>query len=315
MTAERRLIALGAVLVLAAVLYLAWNLRAPYGYILSLRVQRLAALMMVGAASGAATMVFQTLVRNRLLTPGIVGFDALFIFLQTLLVLLLGGVGFALLPPGGLFLLEAICLMAAALALFGWLLRKGAEDLIRLVLTGVVLGVLLRGLSGFGQRLLDPSEYAVLQQVSIASFGNVDSGALAISAVALMLALAAAMAMAPALDVAAFGRSSARSLGLAYDRTVLGGLAVVSALVAVSTALVGPVIFLGLLAASLAHATIPSWRHALRIPAGAMLGAVILVLGQFVFERVLALQSALSVVIEFAGGLVFLALVLQRRAQ
>ena len=271
------------------------------------------ALVLVGAATGAATVIFQTIAANRLLTPGIVGFDALFIFIQTTLVMILGGVGYADLPETPKFLAEAACLTAAAMALFGVLFRKGAEDVIRMILTGVILGALLRGLAEFVQRLLDPSEFAVVQQASIASFNSVDEGQLGIAAVVLVLALLAAWRLAPALDVAGLGRAKARTLGLPHDRLVLAALGIVALLVSVSTALVGPITFLGLLAASLAHAALRDFRHAVLIPAAALIGASILVAGQAVFERVLGLQSALAIVVEFAGGLLFLALVLARR--
>ena len=310
--AERRLIWLAGGLALAIALFLLWNLRAPMGFILSLRAEKLAALVLVGAATGAATVIFQTIAANRLLTPGIVGFDALFVFLQTALVVALGSAGFAALPALPAFALETLCLIGAAMALFGLLLRKGAEDIIRMILTGVILGVLLRGLARFAQRLLDPSEFAVLQQASIASFNAVPRDQLAIAALTLSAALGIAWRLAPSLDVAQLGRIKARSLGLDHDRLVLGGLALVAALVAVSTALVGPVTFLGLLAASLARAALPDSRHALLIPAAALIGATILVVGQTLFERVLGLQSALGMVVEFLGGLLFLALVLRK---
>ena len=178
--------ALGGLLVLAVALFLLWGLRAPVAFILSLRSEKLAALVLVGAATGAATVIFQTIAANRLLTPGIVGFDALFIFIQTTLVMILGGVGYADLPETPKFLAEAACLTAAAMALFGVLFRKGAEDVIRMILTGVILGALLRGLAEFVQRLLDPSEFAVVQQASIASFNSVDEGQLGIAAVVLV---------------------------------------------------------------------------------------------------------------------------------
>jgi iron complex transport system permease protein len=272
------------------------------------------ALVLVGAATGAATLIFQTVAANRLLTPGIVGFDALFVFMQTALVMTLGGVGFSALPGTAKFLAETACLMVAALTLFGILFRKGAQDVVRMILTGVILGVLLRGLAGFAQRLLEPSEFAVVQQASIANFNVVDETQFGIAAVALGLALVAAWRMAPALDVAALGRDKARTLGLSHDRIVFGALAVVAVLVSVSTALVGPVTFLGLLAASLAHAALADHRHRVLIPAAALIGAAILVAGQAVFERMLGLQSALAIVVEFAGGILFLALVFWRRA-
>ncbi|MDF0602552.1 iron chelate uptake ABC transporter family permease subunit [Psychromarinibacter sp. C21-152] len=311
--ADRRLLALGGLLALVTALFLLWGVRAPYGFILSLRAEKLFALILVGAATGAATVIFQTVAANRLLTPGIVGFDALFVFIQTGLVMALGGIGFSALPAMPKFLAEAACLTAAAMALFGTLFRKGAEDIIRMILTGVILGVLLRGLAGFAQRLLEPSEFAVVQQASIASFNTVDDGQAGIAAAVLTLALLAAWRMAPALDAAALGRTKARTLGLDHNRLVLAALGIVALLVSVSTALVGPVTFLGLLAASLAHAALRAHRHAVLIPAAALIGAAILVAGQTVFERVLGLQSALAIVVEFAGGLLFLALVLRRQ--
>lgn len=312
--AERRLIWLGGTLFLLAALFLLWNLRAPYDYILTLRTEKLVALILVGAASGAATVIFQTIAANRLLTPGIVGFDALFVFIQTMLVLSLGGVGFVALPELAKFIAETACLVGASMALFGVLFRKGAEDIIRMILTGVILGALLRGLAGFAQRLLDPSEFAVVQQSTIASFNAVNEDKLWIGGTLLIIALIAAWRLSPSLDVAALGRTKARSLGLGHDRLVLTGLGIVAALVSVSTALVGPITFLGLLAASLAHAALRDHRHTVLIPAASLIGAAILVAGQTAFERLLGLQSALAIVVEFAGGLLFLALVLKRRA-
>ncbi|MEM6649253.1 MAG: iron chelate uptake ABC transporter family permease subunit [Pseudomonadota bacterium] len=294
-------------------LFLFWALPQPAGFILSLRGTKLFALLLVGAATGMATVIFQTITQNRLLTPGIVGFDALFVLIQTLLVLFLGGAAVAQLPSHLVFLVEAVFLLGAALALFGIVLRKGAHDILRLVLTGVICGVLLRGLAGFAQRVMEPSEFAVVQQAMFASFNAVPMGQLIFSTLILGLTAAACWALASQLDLASLGRTKATSLGLRYDRLVFIALALVSLLVAVSTALVGPIIFLGLLAASLAHAITKSHRHAVLLPAAAFIGASILVVGQFIFERLLGLQSTLAVIIEFFGGLLFLMLVLRRR--
>ncbi|QDC08581.1 iron chelate uptake ABC transporter family permease subunit [Oceanicola sp. D3] len=313
MPERARLSLLALLLVALSALFLAWALRPPMDFILTLRATKLAALVVVGAAIGAATVIFQTITANRLLTPGIVGFDALFVFLQTGAVLVFGASEASGAPSVLRFAVEAGCLVVASLALFGLLLRRGAGDILRMVLTGVILGVFLRGLTSFGQRLLEPSEFAIVQQMSFASFTAVDRETLAIATVLLALALCAALALAPRLDAAALGRQTARSIGLHHDRLVLVALALVALLVALSTALVGPVTFLGLIAASLAYRATGSWRHATLIPAAALIGAAILVGGQFIFERLLGLQSTLAVVVEFLGGLLFLFLLLRRR--
>ncbi|WP_371156439.1 iron chelate uptake ABC transporter family permease subunit [Jannaschia sp. 2305UL9-9] len=310
--AERRLVLIGLGLAGLSALYLAWGLRAPYGFILGLRAEKLAALIVVGAAAGAATVLFQAASANRLLTPGIVGFDALFAFVQTALVLIMGGAGYATLPALAQFGAEAAILAGAGTLLFGLLLRRGAEDVLRMILTGVILGVLLRGLAGFAARLLEPSEYAVVQQLSFASFTGIDGTQLAIAATLLVLALIGAQRLAPALDVAGLGRTTARAVGLEHTRIVLAALLLVALMVAISTALVGPITFLGLLAASLAHALLGTGRHRLLLPAASLLGAGVLVAGQTLFERAFGLQSTLAVVVELLGGLLFLALVLRR---
>lgn len=310
---DRRLAILLTVLAVAALLFLGWGLRPPYPLILSLRGTKLAALILVGASVGAATVMFQTVANNRLLTPGIVGFDALFVLLQTTLVVSLGGTGFAGLPPVPKFLIETAILTCAAMLLFGAVLRRGADDMTRLVLTGVIVGILMRGLAVFMQRVLDPSEFAVVQQASFPTFGAVPAGLLVIAAPVFLVTLFLSMRLAPALDVAALGRTQSLSLGNDHDRLVLAALALIAVLIAVSTALSGPITFLGLLAASLGAAFTRSWRHRLTIPAAAATGALILVFGQFIFERILGFQSTLAVIVEFLGGLLFLFLVLKRR--
>ncbi|KJZ20232.1 iron chelate uptake ABC transporter family permease subunit [Loktanella sp. S4079] len=310
--AERRLFILGALLVVASGMFLFWNLRGPTWFILNLRAEKLVTLVVVGASAGAATVVFQTIATNRLLTPGVVGFDALFVFVQTMLVLILGSSAFLDLPAMAKFGVETALLTLFAVGLFGILFRKGAGDIIRMILTGVIIGTLLRALAGFAQRLLDPSEFAVLQQATIASFNVIDDELIGIVSISLFVAFGLCLGIARKLDVVAFGRDKARTLGLGYDRFILIALSIVSLMVAVSTALVGPVVFLGLIAASLAHAWLKDHRHLVLIPGAALIGAVILVVGQTTFERVFAFQSSLAIVVEFVGGLLFLILVLRR---
>lgn len=310
MRAER-LALLGLALLISCALFLCWGLSGRVWFILELRAVKLLALVVVGASVGVGTVLFQTVTGNRILTPGILGFDSLFLFLQTLLVMGLGGIGFASLPTTPKFLIEAALMMAAATALFGLLVLRGPRDLTRVLLIGVVLGALLRSLASLMQRLMDPSEFAMVQGAMFATFGAVDRASLAVTTALVVPMLALAFVMAPRLDVMALGRTRAVALGLRYDLLTLGILALVAGLTAVGTALVGPISFLGLLVAALAHSVMGSHRHALLLPAAAMIGAWVLVIGQWLFERVLGQQSSLAVVIEFLGGLVFLALVIK----
>ena len=90
-----------------------------------------------------------------------------------------------------------------------------------------------------------------------------------------------------------------------------------SVLVATSIALVGPfggpVSFFGLLVVALANHFSTTVRHSQRLPMVFLTAAVLLVAGQTLFEQVLSMKAVLSVAVEFAGGLVFLWLVLKRK--
>lgn len=283
------------------------------GFIIGLRAGKLAALVIVAVSIGVATILFQTVAANRVLTPSIMGFDALYVLLQTLLVMALGGAGYVGLPAAIRFLAEIGVMSALAALLFGTLLLRGGRDVPRMILTGVILGVLFRSLSGFLGRVLDPNEFAVVQAVSFASFNRVDVTLLPVAAGVAVVAVAAALRLSAQLDVLALGRDAAVSLGLRHRAIVVGVLGLVAVLVSVSTALVGPVAFFGLIVAGLAHGLMRTASHAVLLPAAGLLAAILLVGGQWLFERQLGQAATLSVVVEFAGGLFFLYLLMKGR--
>lgn len=293
--------------------FLVWGLKGKIGFILELRIMKMMTLITVGAAIGVSSMVFQTISNNRILTPSIMGFEALFILMQTSLVLIIGGVGYSQLPNTGQFIVETVVMITAATILFGTLLGRGSQDIHRMILTGIILGILFRSLTSFLQRLIDPHEFSMVQKAMFASFGSVDQSNLLIAIILTSVVLGLFWLIRGQLDVMALGRNFSIGLGVSHDRLILISLVLVSILVSVSTALVGPIVFLGLLAASLAHLVMNTHQHKYLLPASALISATILVLGQGVFERLLGLQSTLSVIIEFFGGLFFLYLMLRGR--
>lgn len=314
------LLGLSALLIAASALWLFQGLgEGNRAFILHLRAVKLGALLVVASAVGVSTLLFQTVAANRVLTPSIMGFDALYVLLQTAMVAGLGVAGFAAIPNVTKFLLELVLMCGLAVLLFGTLLGRGSRDIGRTILTGVILGIMFRSASGLLARLIDPNEFAVVQAASTVSFTRADPTLLPIGAAISAVAIGAALWLAPRLDVLALGRDTAVSLGLRHGRMVVVTLGLVAVLVSVATALVGPLsvfgspAFFGLVIAGLAHGLVRHHRHAVLLPAAALIAANILVIGQMVFERLLGQQAALSVVIEFAGGLFFLYLLLKGR--
>lgn len=306
-------LALLAVAVLAVTLaFMSIGLRGNLAFVLELRATQLLVLVVVGVAIAVSTVLFQTISNNRILTPSIMGLDALYLFCQTALVFALGGLGFASLDERIKFGGEVAVMMALALALFLPLLRRHV-DMTLMLLTGVVLGVLFRSLSLLLARLIDPNDFAVLQGASFASFTNAPAALLFIGAAVTVAGAAVAWRVRHLLDILALGRDAAVGLGVQWRGAVTGLLLLVALLVAVSTALVGPVAFLGLLVVALAERLTGTRRHAVLLPASALMAVLVLVGGQVVLQHGLGGESVLSVVIEFAGGLVFLMLLFGAR--
>lgn len=315
---RQNLILLTGLTLLLAAFSALWMLQGlpPEGnrsFILKLRWTKLAGLIVVGAATGIATVLFQTVAGNRVLTPSIMGFDSLYVLLQTSLVMTLGIAGVAAFPVGEKFLLEVGVMTLLACILFGTLLGRGARDIPRTILTGVILGILFRSLNSFLGRVIDPIEFAVVQQNSMASFSRIDANLLPYGLGLALLAMVGAMLLASRLDVLGLGREVAVSLGLRHERVVILTLALVAVLVAIPTALVGPITFFGLLVAGMTHGLAQTARHAILLPAAGLIAATMLVAGQLLFERVMGQAAFLSVIIEFAGGLFFMYLLLKGR--
>ncbi len=307
----KRLIGLGLFLALCCAPYMTVGAKGNWSFVLPFRGAKLVALILVAVSVSTATVLFQTITQNRILTPSIMGFDALYVLLLTGAVFFLGGQGYIQLPPIGLFVVNVGLLVGASLILFGSLLFQTRHDLMRLILTGIIFGTLFRSLTSFMQRLIDPNEYSVIQVASYARFGWIDTELLGIASLLTCLTLAMCWRMRFQLDVLALGHDAAINLGVNPKRGQIKALVLVAILVSVSTALVGPVAFLGLLVVSLAHLITPSPYHSTLIPSAGLISAITLVGGQTLLERVLSLATPLSVVVDVLGGLLFLALLLR----
>jgi iron complex transport system permease protein len=310
MAARRRwvLAALAVLALVAVAAFLTVGVTGPWEFALRLRSRRVAAMAVVAAAVAVSTVLFQTVTNNRILTPSIMGFDALFVLIQTAGVFFLGASTLTGADPRLRFAVEMVALVGFGAALHRVLFGGSRRDVHVLVLIGVVLGTLFASLTLLVSRLIDPNEFLTLQDLLFASFGNIDPDLLGLSAVLVALTVAAVFRLLPRLDVVALGRDTALNLGVDHRRVVNQALLAVAVLVAVATALVGPITFLGLLVANLARQLLGTHRHAWSIPAAGLLAVIALVGGQLVLEQVLGFTSSLSIVINFVGGIVFIAL-------
>lgn len=296
-------------------LFMTMGAHGNWDFILPLRARKLATLLLVAYAIGVSTVLFQTATGNRILTPAVMGFDALYVLIQSCLIFLVGAQGSLILDERLLFVVQVGIMVAASGLLYRTLFYNGQRSLHQLVLAGIVLGVLFRSLSSFIQRVINPNEFAFLQDRLFASFNNPDQTLLVMSAVLIVIASVWALREVSAYDVLGLGRDAAINLGIEHRRLVMRILIVAAILTSVATALVGPITFFGLLVSHLAYTLLPTFRHALLLPAAVLIGMLCLVGGQLVLERLFAFDTNLRVIIDFVGGVIFIVLLMRRTSR
>ncbi|MBC2885570.1 iron chelate uptake ABC transporter family permease subunit [Ochrobactrum sp. CM-21-5] len=300
---------------LSALAFMTIGAKGSWSFILPFRGTKLAAMVLVAYSVAVSTVLFQTVTNNRILTPSIMGFDALYILIQTLVVFSFGAVQIDWLGPNVRFLAEAVIMVIFAGTLYYWLFSGATRSLHLVMLVGIVCGVFFRSVSNLMQRMLDPNLFAVLQDRFFASFNTINAEILTLSAVIVAAVSLYGLRLMHVFDVLSLGREPAINLGVDHSKVVRKILFMVTVLVSVSTALVGPITFFGLLVANLAYMIAGSARHRIVLPVAVLLAILCIVGGQTVLERVFSFNTALSVIIEFLGGLVFIILLVRGNAR
>lgn len=309
------LVLVGSVLVASVVAFMTYDLRGSLDYALELRGKKVATMLLVGTGLAVAAVLFHTLTANRILTPSLIGLDSLYILIQSIAVFLLGHLAFESVDERLRFLLAVSVMMVFAVALNALFLRRAADDLPLLILAGIVMGGVFASLSALVGRLLEPNEFMALQDALFASVSTVNEQLLGFAALVVTASVVVVFRMRRTLDAVALGRTHAIAIGVDYDRITRRLIILIALLVSVPTALVGPVTFLGLLAANVAYEMARTFRHRVTIPLAAMSAAALLIGAQFVLEELFAFETRLSVIVGFAGGLAFIVLVLREVRQ
>ncbi|CDT74854.1 putative ABC transporter involved in vitamin B12 uptake, BtuC [Vibrio coralliirubri] len=286
-----------------------------YEFFLSLRLPKLLSIVLAAVAISASSLVFQTITNNRILTPSILGFDSLYMLVQTVLLFVFGSASFWVIDSIANFSMSVTVMILFSFALFHFYFKSKRNNVFTLLLIGIVCGSVFSSLANFLAMLIDPNEFAVLQNVMFASFNNVKGELVYLSLIPLGMSLLGLWLLAPKLDVLWLGVDNATSLGVNTKRLTQITLVIVSVMVAVSTALVGPVLFFGLITVSLARQIFRSYQHRVLIIASSLLAIVLLVSGQWFIEKVMAFETTVSVIINLVGGLYFMFLLLRTRIQ
>ncbi|MEM7091711.1 MAG: iron chelate uptake ABC transporter family permease subunit [Actinomycetota bacterium] len=296
---------------IAVTVFMTYDLKGSLSFALELRAKKVLTMTLVGTGLATAAVLFHTITGNRILTPALIGLDSLYILIQSAAVAFFGALPFVRVDERLRFAVAVLIMIAFVLILDAVFLRRAVTDLPLLVLGGIVLGGMFTSLSALVARLLDPNEFLILEDLLFASFTLVNQELLWLSSVVVGLILLVVLRMRRTLDVVALGRPTAISLGADYDRVSRRLVLLIAVLVAVPTALVGPVTFLGLLASNATYEMTRTFRHRVTIPLSALSAATLLIAAQFVLEELFDFATRPALIVGFVGGIVFIVLVLR----
>ena len=279
-----------------------------FAFAMELRIPKLLAIATAGVSISAAAIVFQTIIRNRIVTPCLLGMNSLYVLIHTAVAFFLGATSTFAVDPILSFALDIVVMGTVAAFVYNTIFERTGGYVL---LIGTVPSTFFSSMQGSLTRLMDPNEYDTLLNSLVASFSNVNSAVLPV-AIALLVLIAWLLRKDLALlDIVALGRETAINLGVDYELVVRRLMVGVALSIAVATALVGPLSFLGLITANLAREMLTTHKHKPLITASALVGTVILLAGQVAVEHVMTYSVPVSVFVTIGGGLYFLWLILR----
>ena len=256
-------------------------------------------------------MIFQTVVNNRILTPSILGLDSLYLLIQTTIIFLFGSSTLLSMNSIALFVLCTGLMMAFSLVLYHFLFKKENQNIFFLLLVGIIFGTFFGSLTTFMEVLIDPNEFQIAQDIGFASFNRINTQILWVALAILIATIVFSLKYWHCFDVLALGRENAINLGIDYQKTLKVLLILVAILTSVSTALVGPLTFLGLLVMNVTFEFVRDYRHKVLIPAAMLISIITLVLGQLLVTHIFTFRTTLSIIVNFVGGVYFIYLLLR----
>lgn len=304
-----------AAVILAGAILLYKNPAPPgssgFNTIIGMRIDALVAILLVAVCQSIATVLFHTASANRILTPSILGFDALYVLTQTALVFSLGVMAERVegIPK---IIVQSVLMILFATLLYGWLFTKFRASLHKLLLIGVILGIGFGSVSTFMQRLLTPSEFDVLAARLIGSISNANADYLPIAGTLVLALCVYVWHKRRIYDVLALGREIAVSLGLNYRLEIVKILVIVAFLVSIAVTMIGPMTFYGFLVATLSYQFVTRDSHQHTLPMALGVGLVTLLAATFILKHIFYAAGLVTVIIEFGGGLLFLIVLLKR---
>ena len=283
-----------------------------FRYAMKIRIPKLIVMLITAFAIGGASIVFQSIINNTIVTPCLLGMNSLYTLIHTAVVFVAGSGSFLVVNANVSFAVDLTLMGIAATVIYSYLFKKTKNNILYVLLIGTVLTSFFGSIQSTLIRVMDPNEYDSLLATLVVSFSNVNSEIILFSLVLLGMIIFWLRRELALLDVLTLGRDQAINLGVDYDRAIRKLLLGVALCIAVATAMVGPISFLGLIIANLSRQLMRTYRHSQLILGSALFGMIVLGCGQLIVEQVFVYAVPVSVFITVGGGIYFLYLLLRR---
>ncbi|HIV62616.1 MAG TPA: iron chelate uptake ABC transporter family permease subunit [Candidatus Butyricicoccus avistercoris] len=314
---RKKLLSLFILVLLASALYMLVEVNFAneklFNYAMKIRTPKLIVMLIAAFAIGGASIVFQSIINNTIVTPCLLGMNSLYSLIHTAVVFFVGSGSVLAVNANLSFVVDLLLMGLIATIIYSYLFKKTNHNVLYVLLIGTVLTSFFTSIQTTLTRVMDPNEYDTLLTSLVASFNNINSEIIVLSLVllaALIFWLRKDLAL---LDVITLGKHQAINLGVDYDRCIRRLLLGVTLCIAVATAMVGPISFLGLIIANLSRQLLKTYRHSQLILGSTFFGMIVLVGGQMIVEHIFTYSVPISVFITVSGGLYFLYLLLKNR--
>lgn len=313
----RKLVIMAAIMLICVALYLIWDVKFTnpkfLKFSMKIRTPKLLAMLIAAFAIGAASIVFQSIINNQIVTPCLLGMNSLYTLMHTAVYFVFGSTSFLATNANAAFMADLVIMVCAASFIYGYLFKKTNYNVLYVLLIGTVLSSFFGSIQETMVRVMDPNEYDSLLLTLVAGFENINGEIIAACVMILAVMVFALRKELALLDVITLGKDQAINLGVDYDKTIGKLLVGVTACIAVATAMVGPISFLGLIIANLGRQIMKTYRHTHLILGASLFGMMTLVGGQWIVEHIAAYTVPVSTFITLGGGVYFLYLLLKKR--
>ncbi|MEA5515892.1 iron ABC transporter permease [Nodularia sp. UHCC 0506] len=253
--------------------------------ILKFRLPKALTATLAGAALGVSGLQMQTLFRNALAGPFVLGISSGASLGVALLVLTTGATGAGALGIIGDLSLVIAASLGAGLALgLVLVVARCVQDTMQLLILGLLFGYATSALVSILLQFSETNNIQTYLQWTFGSFGGVTWTQILVLAPVVILGLAVAIPLSKSLNVLLLGESYAMSLGLAVERTRFWLIMSASILAGTITAFCGPIAFLGVSVPHLCRSLFNTSDHRVLVPAVTMMGAILAVVADLVSQ-------------------------------